>query len=149
MSTACFRIHQAGWRRDLGNPGKIREQVFMQEQGVPPELEWDDLDAAALHLIAETDAGLAIGTARMLANGHIGRMAVLPQWRHQGVGSALLQELVRIACEREDCAPFLNAQTGAVGFYQRHGFAVAGGEFLDAGILHQRMILETVVDRYV
>ncbi len=84
MSTARFRIHQADWRRDRGNLGKIREQVFVQEQGVPPELEWDDQDAAALHLIAETGTGLAIGTARMLADGHIGRMAVLPQWRHQG-----------------------------------------------------------------
>ncbi len=149
MSAARYRIHQADWRRDRGTLGRIREQVFVQEQGVPPELEWDGQDAEALHLIAETGAGQSIGTARMLADSHIGRMAVLPQWRHRGVGSALLRELLGIARAREGCTPFLNSQTGAVGFYQRHGFAVEGEEFLDAGIPHQRMILETAVDRYV
>jgi predicted GNAT family N-acyltransferase len=136
-----YVIRQADWRREPETLGRIRELVFVQEQRVPPELEWDDRDVGALHLLAETAAGQAIGTARLLAGGHIGRMAVLPQWRRRGVGSALLRELVRIAREREDCTPFLNAQTRAEDFYRRHGFVAEGAEFLDAGIPHRRMIL--------
>jgi len=144
MSAAQFLpyvIRRADWKRERETLGRIRELVFVQEQRVPPELEWDDRDAEALHLLAETAAGQAIGTARMLTDGHIGRMAVLPQWRRCGVGSALLRELVRIAREREGCTPFLNAQTRALGFYRRHGFVAEGGEFLDADIPHRRMIL--------
>lgn len=141
MSATHFRIRQADWRRDRETLRRIRERVFVQEQCVPPALEWDGLDAVALHLIAETDAGLVIGTARMLIDGHIGRMAVMPQWRHRGVGSALLRELVRIAGERKSCIPFLNAQTRAVDFYRRHGFVTKGEEFLDAGIPHRYMTI--------
>jgi predicted GNAT family N-acyltransferase len=72
----------------------VREAVFMGEQGVPAELEWDGRDAVALHALAEDASGSSIGTARLLKDGHIGRMAVMSHWRGRGVGSAMLDRLV-------------------------------------------------------
>ena len=111
----------------------------MCEQGVAAELEWDGFDAGALHAVAADASGHAIGTARLLDDGHIGRMAVLAPWRRRGVGSAMLVQILAAACERGLCAVRLNAQTHAVAFYARHGFERAGDEFLDAGIPHVAM----------
>jgi predicted GNAT family N-acyltransferase len=102
------------------------------------ELEWDEFDASAHHLLAMVD-GVAAGTGRLLPDGHIGRMAVLRAWRGQGVGSALLAELMRIAAARGLRRVMLNAQVQAVPFYLRHGFQAEGDEFPDAGIAHRRM----------
>lgn len=121
----------------------IRYAVFVDEQGVPKELEQDEHDHRAIHLIARAKDGLAVGTARMLPDGHIGRMAVLPTWRRHGVGSALLRALIRIAGDRGIRGPFLNAQCEAESFYRQFGFISEGEIFLDAGIRHRRMILPT------
>lgn len=117
----------------------VREAVFMREQGVPAELEWDGRDAAALHALAAGPAGCAIGTARLLDDGHIGRMAVLAPWRRSGIGSAMLMRLLEAAGDRGLRVVHLHAQTHAVAFYERHGFERAGAEFLDAGIPHVAM----------
>lgn len=122
----------------------VREAVFVREQGVPAELEWDGLDAAALHAVAIATSGHAIGTARLLDDGHIGRMAVLAPWRGRGVGSAMLERLLEAARDRGLPAVLLNAQTHAIAFYARHGFAREGSEFLDAGIPHVAMRRYTV-----
>ena len=143
MSEPPFRIHRADWGEEREALAGIRQRVFMQEQGVPAELEWDGQDADALHLLAVNAAGEPVGTARMLADGHIGRMAVLPEWRRRGVGSALLQELLRSAAQRGISTPFLYAQSRAVDFYRRHGFTTEGEEFLDAGIPHLHMRLRS------
>lgn len=111
----------------------------MREQGVAAELEWDGFDAAALHIVAAGPFGSAIGTARLLADGAIGRMAVLAPWRGRGVGSAMLERLLAAARERGTCTVHLNAQVHAVAFYARHGFEAQGPEFLDAGIAHVAM----------
>ena len=113
----------------------------MREQGVPPALEWDGRDGEALHLLAENDVGQAIGTGRLLPDGHIGRLAVSAHWRNRGIGAALLRELVAIARERGAGTLFLHAQTRAVEFYRRGGFVAEGPEFMEAGIPHQRMVL--------
>jgi len=134
-NTNAFHIRQADWGRDGASLRQVRERVFIVEQHVTPELEWDDNDADALHLLAEDRDGCPIGTARLLAGGHIGRMAVLEPWRKRGVGSALLRELLRL----NDGPARLYAQTTAIGFYQRFGFVVEGEEFMDAGIPHRRM----------
>ena len=117
----------------------IRERVFIQEQQVPVELEWDNADQDALHLIAVAENGERVGTARMLANGHIGRMAILQKWRGQGAGSALLATLLNIARERKLPRVFLHAQCSALAFYSRFGFRAEGEPFMDAGIPHQAM----------
>jgi len=133
-----FSIQQTAFRTTPGIK-TVREQVFIQEQHVPVALEWDGLDDAAIHVVAEDKHAQVIGTARLLEDGHIGRMAVLPKWRHQGVGSALLKELLLIAQQRQLSKVFLHAQTTAIGFYECHGFSVRGEEFMDAGIPHRYM----------
>ncbi len=120
----------------------VREQVFIQEQGVPLELEWDGKDKEACHVIAITDEGAVIGTGRLLADGHIGRMAVLKAYRNRGVGRALLEALLEEAKRRQLPRVFLYAQTRAVDFYRPSGFVVEGEEFLDAGIPHRHMYLK-------
>lgn len=133
-----FDLRLASWEAD--NPGlrAVREAVFVREQGVPAELEWDEHDATSLHVLAEA-AGKPIGTGRLLPGDQIGRMAVLPDWRGRGVGSAILQALVNLAAARGSKVVGLNAQTRARAFYLRHGFIAEGDEFPDAGIPHIRM----------
>ena len=132
------------WQNSEIELRSIRTQVFIHEQGVPAELEWDGEDAHAIHVLATDLSGNAIGTGRMLLHGeqaHIGRMAVLPSWRNQGVGASLLMCLLEAASARGIRSLFLNAQTTAVPFYERFNFVREGAEFLDAGIPHYRMSL--------
>ncbi|MGB5734344.1 MAG: GNAT family N-acetyltransferase [Thiohalocapsa sp.] len=136
-----YTIRRANWEQDQEALRNLRQAVFVREQGVPEALEWDGRDDDSLHLIAEAGDGMAVGTARMLTSGQIGRMAVLPEWRDRGIGTRLLAELLRIA-HAEDCpARFLNAQIGAMPFYERLGFKAVGDGFDEAGIAHQRMEL--------
>jgi predicted GNAT family N-acyltransferase len=117
----------------------IRLSVFVEEQGVPVALEWDEHDAASEHAVAFDAAGAAIGTGRLLADGHIGRMAVLAAARGEGAGGAILEALMARARERGMTHVVLNAQTHAAPFYARHGFAACGEEFMEAGIPHVEM----------
>ena len=134
-----FHVRLADWGRDHGELRAVREAVFVHEQSVPFELEWDGIDADCVHVLAEDEQGRAIGTGRLLPDAHIGRMAVLAGWRGRGVGSALLRALIAIAEERGMREVVLNAQLQAMEFYRRHGFVAEGEPFLDAGIAHQRM----------
>ena len=132
-------ISRVDWSERKQDLLAVRHAVFVEEQGVPFELEQDAFDPQALHLLVTDTDGHAIATARMLPDGHVGRMAVLPAWRGRGIGSSLIKELIRIAGEQGTKALFLNAQIGAVPFYQRFGFAPSGDIFVDAGIDHRRM----------
>lgn len=136
MAEFCIRTVRFG-----EEPGirEVRERVFVQEQSVPVALEWDGEDPQAVHAVAITPDGEVIGTGRLLADGHIGRMAVLSDWRRRGVGTALLQGLIAEAGRRGLARVFLHAQTTAVDFYARQGFVRQGEEFLDAGIPHYYM----------
>jgi len=136
-----IRIERVSWQTAEKELRALREAVFINEQHVPEELEWDGRDAASAHVLAYDEQGRPIGTGRLLPDGHIGRMAVLPPWRHQGVGSALLQALIGIARRMHLPRLELDAQTQALGFYERQGFHAFGEVFMDAGILHQRMQL--------
>jgi predicted GNAT family N-acyltransferase len=117
----------------------IRMEVFVVEQNVPAELEMDNNDAACLHAVAYDAAGVAIGTGRLLPDGHIGRMAVRKAGRGTGIGGALLQGLMEQAKLRGHKRVVLGAQTHAAPFYEKHGFAVVGEEFMEAGIPHVEM----------
>ena len=119
----------------------IRFEVFVDEQKVPAEIELDDMDAVCLHAVAYDEAGNAIGTGRLLPDGHIGRMAVRQPGRGTGVGGAILTLLMEKARERGDKAVVLNAQTVAAPFYARHGFVQQGEQFEEAGIAHVEMRL--------
>ncbi len=136
-----FHIRRADWALDGTSLQAIRRQVFVREQGVAEDLEWDGLDTEAVHLIARDADGAAIGTARLLPSGQIGRMAVLAAYRHRGVGRALLLTLLRIAQAEDYPPPFLNAQTSALPFYAELGFEPEGEIFDEAGIPHRRMRL--------
>ena len=142
MPVTPFTTHLCTWQAAEAPLRAIRSRVFIQEQNVPEHLEWDGADAQAVHAVAQDSAGQAIGTARLLLHGehaHIGRMAVVPEWRGRGVGSALLACVIAAAQAHGARGAFLNAQTSAVPFYLRAGFALEGAEFLDAGIPHRRM----------
>jgi predicted GNAT family N-acyltransferase len=118
---------------------RVRFAVFVEEQHVPPAIELDEWDARSEHALAVDEAGRAIATGRLLPDGHIGRMAVLPAWRGRGVGAAILEALLARAAERGVARTVLNAQTHACGFYARFGFRQVGGEFMEAGIPHVTM----------
>lgn len=134
-------VRRAEWNEDNAALRSVRYAVFVVEQRVPVELEWDGIDPQCLHVIAETAAGDAVGTGRLLPDGHIGRMAVLREWRQRGVGSLLMAELLDAARSRGHTAVELSAQTHAIGFYERFGFAATSGEYPDAGIPHRSMRL--------
>lgn len=136
---ARYSVRQASWNADQDALRRIRLTVFVEEQGVPVELEWDGLDPDSVHFLAVESNGAPIGTVRLLPDGHIGRMAVLKPWRKQGVGYALLTRVLDYARARGDRKVMLNAQTTAVEFYRRVGFTVIGDEFMDAGIPHLYM----------
>lgn len=139
---AAYTLRAANWRNDSEALKLVREAVFIREQGIPVELEWDSLDTNCFHVLAsDSNTRHPIGTARLLLpNGTIGRMAVLKEWRLQGVGSAILERLVSEAKDRNIRQVTLNAQVHVSGFYEKFGFAVAGEGFMDAGIPHVRMI---------
>lgn len=138
MSTYTVRI--ANWQNDDQLLRSVREDVFVKEQQVPVEMEWDGFDSDCLHVLAIDKNGRAIGTARLLPDGHIGRMAVLKEWRKKGVGSALLRRLLVEVEKRKFQKLALNSQRYAVDFYKKFGFQIEGDEFIDAGIPHVKMV---------
>ena len=135
-----MQVNVVRWASHAAVLSDIRRRVFIDEQRVPEALEWDGLDAHATHFLVYADA-LPVGCARLLADGHIGRMAVLPDYRGQGAGRALLATVLQHARQQTLSWLYLNAQTHAAGFYARCGFQPVGAEFPDADIPHLRMEL--------
>ncbi|HTN50026.1 MAG TPA: GNAT family N-acetyltransferase [Burkholderiaceae bacterium] len=133
------RVELGDWEAMRQWAAPIRFAVFVDEQKVPADIEIDDWDAASVHAVAFDDAAAAIGTGRLLPDGHIGRMAVTRVARGSGVGSALLRVLMEEARRRGHREAVLSAQTHAVAFYRRHGYQIAGAEYMDAGIPHVDM----------
>lgn len=125
----------------------MRTAVFLIEQKIAEEEEWDDWDAKSLHAVAYDAQGTPVGTGRLLPPafdadkrvGHIGRMAVLESSRRSGTGGAILQALMRAAPAQGFTAIVLHAQKYVSGFYARHGFVAEGAEFLEVGIPHVTM----------
>lgn len=138
---AGFLIRETDWARDVRALSAIRRAVFIDEQGVPEALEWDEHDAGALHLLAIDVGGIPIGCARLLRDdhlcAHIGRMAVLPAWRGRGVGRALLAAALRAGQGHDTLR--LSAQIQAVGLYAAAGFVTVGEVYEEAGIPHIAM----------
>jgi len=134
-----YKIMQTSWNKNHKELSIIRQKVFIEEQQVPEELEWDEYDAECFHIIVTDKKNNAIATGRMKNNGHIGRMAVLKQYRNQGIGSAILNKLTDIAQCNAFSELYLHAQTSAIDFYQKHDFIICSEEFMDAGIPHKTM----------
>jgi len=134
-----FSVRLVDWADAGDGLRAVRRAVFIEEQAIPEDMEWDAFDATCRHAIAEDANGNAVGCGRLLPDGHIGRLAVLRDWRGRGVGAALLVHLMDLARSRGHARAILEAQTRAMPFYVRHGFAAAGDEYLEAGIPHRTM----------
>jgi predicted GNAT family N-acyltransferase len=142
MPAPPFVVRPVNWIAARDKLRALRRVVFIEEQHVPEELEWDDADDRAYHVLAMSEAGEPIGTGRLKLDGQIGRMAVARHWRRRGVGGAILQALLGLA-KKEGCTMVhLHAQTRAVAFYEKYGFRVVGEEFEEAGIAHRPMELK-------
>lgn len=130
---------------ELGREAQaIRGKVFIEEQKIPAEMEWDAADAECVHAVAYNRFGMALATGRLLEHvpgtAKIGRMAVLPAMRGSGIGRAVLETLMAAARARGEREVLLHAQTSAAPFYQRAGFQPRGPEFDEAGIAHVEMV---------
>ncbi len=139
-------VNLGSWDQLAATASPLRHAVFVQEQGIPAEIEADALDALALHAVATNRFGMAVGTGRAVfaedGSARIGRMAVLASVRGAGVGAALLAALVGGCQARGAREVMLHAQADAVAFYRQHGFQPRGPSFQEAGIEHQEMVLQ-------
>ena len=135
---AALELRVGDWNTLGADAGAVRTEVFVREQGIPAELEWDEWDALSIHCVAY-DGGRAVATGRLLPDGHIGRMAVLADARRGGIGGRVLQRLIEAAVARGDAEVLLNAQAYVAGFYRRHGFEAFGEPFDEVGIPHVAM----------
>jgi YbgC/YbaW family acyl-CoA thioester hydrolase len=137
-------VRIASWHELESAARSIRNDVFIGEQQIPAEMEWDDADADAVHAVAFNRLGRALGTGRMLEHvpgvAKVGRMAVAASSRHGGVGRAVLDALLQAARARGDREAVLHAQISAAPFYERAGFVRRGPEFDEAGIAHVEML---------
>lgn len=140
MSLPAIAIEHGDWTTLGPVAGEIRRIVFIEEQAVPLEEEWDGRDDECLHFLA-WQGERAMGTARLLPDGHIGRVAVLKEARGLGVGLQLMREVIAVARRNGHPHVELAAQIHALDFYARLGFEAFGEEFLDAGIPHRNMHL--------
>jgi predicted GNAT family N-acyltransferase len=134
-------IKTASWQADHLVLEKVRVVVFVQEQNVPVDIEMDDRDAFCVHVLAR-HRRRPVGTGRIdiEKHGKIGRVAVLPEYRAQGMGKALMVALEAIAEQAGLMQVWVNAQVSAQGFYEKQGYAAEGETFLEADIVHCRMI---------
>lgn len=123
----------------------IRRSVFVEEQGIDESEEWDEFDAQSIHAIAWLGSQ-AVGTARLLPDGKIGRMAVLKPLRRKQIGAALLGSLIELARVQGFARVKLSAQLHAMNFYLAHGFVPEGKQHEEVGIPHQWMTLNLTTE---
>jgi len=137
-------VRTGAWTELGEHAGAIRTAVFVEEQGIPLEMEWDEADKTAVHAVAYNGLGQPIGTGRLLqyapGSGKIGRMAVNRVLRGSSLGRDLLNALVAQAEQRGDSEVLLHAQRSAEGFYARLGFAPRGEPFEEVEIPHIEMV---------
>jgi len=133
-------IRIADWKRDREGLSQIRRSVFIEEQNVPEELEWDEYDEASTHFLAILNDE-PIATARLTPKGQIGRMAVAAKFRKQGIGTKLLLFVLKNAASQNINNIYLHAQVSATSFYEAQGFTTHGDVFYEAGIAHREMHL--------
>ena len=139
-----IQIAAVNWSKQQQALSEVRREVFIVEQNVPEELEWDDIDAVCRHVLASDinqtlPQQMPVGTGRLVADGQIGRMAIRKQYRRQGIGHAILQKLIALAICDGHKKLYLHAQLTAVPFYEDAGFKAQGDTFIDAGIPHIKM----------
>ncbi len=139
-----LKIEIVKWIDGLSQLKNIRDKVFIQEQKVTPQLEWDGMDEKAIHFLVFNDKA-AIGCARAIVikdHMQLGRMAVLKEYRGQGIGSALIEKAMTTAKLNQLSAIYISAQCHAIDFYKKFGFEVTSDIYLDAEIPHRDMTLD-------
>lgn len=141
---AVARVRVGRWEALGPDARPIRTKVFIEEQGIPAEMEWDEVDAGCVHAVAYNRLGMPLATGRLFEHvpgtAKIGRMAVLPSVRGSGIGRAVLEALMDSARARGEREVLLHAQTSAAPFYLRAGFQPRGPQFDEAGIAHVEMV---------
>lgn len=135
-------IDACSWDKHQEQLKDIRTKVFIEEQRVPAELEWDGQDIDSTHFIACDSDNRILGCIRLTPAGQLSRLCVLEQSRNQGIGSALVKAAENHAREQGMKEVFLHAQTHATSFYEAAGFSVNGGIFVEADIPHRQMFKE-------
>ena len=140
---SMLQVKTGSWAELGADAGRIRTKVFVQEQRIPADLEWDEADADAIHAVAYNRLGQPLATGRLIADeagsGKIGRMAVHKVMRGCGVGELVLRALAAVALQRGDRRLVLHAQRTAQPFYAGLGFQAQGEPFEEAGIPHITM----------
>ncbi len=134
------RVELMSWEQAQPVAGPLRFAIFVGEQNVPSGIELDDMDAKCMHAVAYDVDNKAIGTGRLLPDGHIGRMAVVKEWRRRGIGAEIMAALMAEARKRGHKQVALSAQLQAAEFYRELGFVAEGKVYPEAGILHQKMV---------
>ena len=137
-------IKQVSWQQSQQDLQAVRTPVFIQEQLVAPAFEWDAIDHTAVHVLASVN-NCPIACLRIINYQKIGRMAVLKNWRNQGVGNAILHKAIEICQQHGSHNIYLSAQTHAIGFYQQAGFVVTSDIYQDLHIPHVDMQLSLSV----
>ncbi|PCI07802.1 MAG: GNAT family N-acetyltransferase [Gammaproteobacteria bacterium] len=138
ISANKIAFHIADWEKDKNALTQIRKIVFIEEQNVPQDMEWDGHDETAIHYLARFNDKV-IACARLKTDGQIGRMAVLENYRRQGIGNKLLVFVIQHAITNNFKQLFLHAQVDAIPFYEKQSFIAHGDIFIEADIPHREM----------
>ncbi|MFW1941145.1 GNAT family N-acetyltransferase [Acinetobacter junii] len=139
-----FRVQSGHWDKLEQDAKFIRKQVFIIEQNIPEEEEWDDQDMISDHFVVY-DQDQPIATARLLQNNSVGRVAVLKTYRGQGIGHMIMLEIIRQAHQQDRTFLQLSSQVHAISFYEKLGFSIQGDAYDECGIPHIKMqlVIET------
>ena len=135
-----LQVALADWEVDEAAIRGVRHTVFSDEQGISKALDFDGRDRECVQVLARLADGEVVGTARMLPDGHVGRIAVHREWRGKGVGTRLVECLTDIARDRGFAEIYLHSQAQAAEFYTRLGYETRGEPFMEAGIEHVLMV---------
>lgn len=135
-----FSVKYGSWDQLQQDAKLIRKLVFISEQNIPEQDEWDDQDAISQHFVVY-DQNQPIATARLLANNSVGRVAVLKAYRGQGIGRLIMLEIIAYAQAQKRPSLQLSSQVHAVSFYEKLGFSIQGDEYDECGIPHIEMVM--------
>ena len=135
-----FSVKQGSWDQLQQDAKLIRELVFISEQNIPEQDEWDDQDAISQHFVVYNQ-NQPIATARLLANNSVGRVAVLKAYRGQGIGRLIMLEIIAYAQAQKRPSLQLSSQVHAISFYEKLGFSIQGDEYDECGIPHIEMVM--------
>ncbi|NKG34540.1 GNAT family N-acetyltransferase [Acinetobacter junii] len=139
-----FRVQSGHWDKLEQDAKFIRKQVFIIEQNIPEEEEWDDQDMISDHFVVY-DQDQPIATARLIQNNSVGRVAVLKTYRGQGIGRMIMLEIIQLAHQQDRTFLQLSSQVHAISFYEKLGFSIQGDAYDECGIPHIKMqlVIET------